>query len=180
MEEAQQRQQGLHRPTKNVFYLESLREESLPTLRERWLSRTGIVLACIVLGGLIGKVIDWSQTDLGLSIGLAVSLIGAFTKLQPVEILRFSFTDARPRIAKAMRDGPIVGVIVGLIVGAGMGVGVGLLRLITTEVVESSRAPNQGTRDSIKNAFFGLTIVGSSVGVIVKLSDGRGSIHTPL
>jgi hypothetical protein len=226
---------ALTRAKQTVFYLESLREESLPTLRERWLSRTGIVLACTGLGGLIGEVIDWGYRQtyfalpIGLVIGLAgnmkrfsaplparlthrISLIGTFTKLQPVEILRYSLTDARHRIAKAMRDGLIVGVIVGAIFGviaglrlalifgvifgvgyglsAGVAVGVcvGLLTLTTTEVVESSRAPNQGTRDSIKNAFLGLAIVGLSVGlfgglsfgVIVELSDGTSESYSAL
>ncbi len=45
---------ALTRTKQNVFYLENLREEWLPTRRERWLSRIGIVLACTVVGALIG------------------------------------------------------------------------------------------------------------------------------
>jgi hypothetical protein len=48
---------ALTRTKQTVFYLESLGKESLPTLRERWLSRTGIVLTCIAVGALIGGLI---------------------------------------------------------------------------------------------------------------------------
>ncbi len=79
-----------------------------------------------------------------------------------------------------MRDGLIYGLIfglmfglvfgsrvtwfIGVLFGLGGGLGGGLLRLMTTEAVESSRTPNRGTLDSIKDAFFGFLIVGLPVG----------------
>ena len=206
---------ALTRTKQTVFYLESLGVDTLPTLPERWLSRTGIVLACIVVGALIGGLIfglieliapgDLLPirliAEMGLTFalisGLFVGLIATFTKLQPVQVLRFSFTVAKPRMAKALRGGLIVGVIcglcgliaglsygliagltlwltlgltLGLTFGLSAGLSAGLLRLITTEVVESSRTPNQGTHASIKNAVLGLMIVGSSVGAIAGFS----------
>jgi hypothetical protein len=231
---------ALTRNEQTVFYLENLREEWLPTRRERWLSKAGIILACVVVGGLIGfpelgtmilglatafhlfglisepAVKDLHEVFLsgllgltfGLTIGLICGLISIGTKLRSVEILRFSIADARPRIAKTLRDGLTVGLIdglnvgliggvicgltvgvshwlrvglidglrsgliFGLIGGLAVGLGVGLLRLMTTEVVESSRTPNRGTLDSIKNAFLGLLISVLGLGLIGGLIGG--------
>jgi hypothetical protein len=101
-----------YRNEQTVFYLEDLREEWLPTRRERWLSKAGIVLACVVVSGLLSGLTFGPS-----SFGLIFGLIFILTKPRSVEILRFSFADPKPRIAKALRDGLRGGLLYGLIVG---------------------------------------------------------------
>jgi hypothetical protein len=162
----------LIRNEQTVFYLENLSEEWLPTRRERWLSKAGIILACVVMGELfIGPTKGLFYGVLG---GLAFGIIGIGTKFRPDVRLRFGFAGARRRVATAMWEGLIFGLLI-LVFGQMrmghdmsllltcvlfVGLGIGLLRLATTEAVESSRTPNQGTIDSIKNALFGLLIGG--------------------
>ena len=196
----------LTRDEQTTFYLEILREEWLPSRWERWLSKAGTILTCSVIGGLIGCPVfgtgaalipsfDWVLFGLyiGLICGLVAGLVVTFTKFRNAEILRFSFSNLRSRIGRAIRDGLALGMLgvltselifaprggwtMGLYIGLCVGLSVGLVKLVTTNAVDPIMRPNQGTRDSIKNAFLTLLSIvpafGLTTALLVGLDWGR-------
>lgn len=140
----------------------------------------GLIYALIGLGG--GPSVGLIGLTLGLLVGLLVGLIGTVLKLQPVEKVRFRWTDVSSRKSVVIRDGLIVGVtglVVGLIgelndglddlllmamtlfvgllfallFGLLFGLIVGLTRLFTSEAIPDTRSSvNEGTLRSIKMA----------------------------
>jgi phospholipase C len=120
-------------------------------------------------------------------------LISALTNLRPVDVLQFRLTGFRHRARGAIRSGLLGGLLFGSLFALMVGLlfsslGANPLRpslilglpsiplfallswlvaSVTTESVETRRKPNQGTRDSLKNA-----IVVLPLGLLVGLPSG--------
>jgi phospholipase C len=118
-------------------------------------------------------------------------LISALTDLRPVDVLQFRLTGFRHRARLAIRSGLLGGLLFGAIFALMVGlllssIGANPVRLslilglpsiplfallswlvasVTTESVETRRKPNQGTRDSFKNAVVVLPLGGLLVGL---------------
>jgi phospholipase C/MFS family permease/energy-coupling factor transporter ATP-binding protein EcfA2 len=164
-----------------------------------WLGMTGGLLA---LGrGLPAWALLNLLIFISLS-GLVGGLIGTLTGLRPVEIFQFHLSNVRRRARKAIRFGLLGGLLFGILFGmitgliiwslgipfgafllrgalvCGLISGVffgllnGLVALVTAEAVETRRTPNQGTRDSIKNALIIQPVAGLILGLISGLIFG--------
>jgi DNA polymerase III delta prime subunit len=136
----------------------------------------GLVLGSVGLGSISGLI---AGMGMGLAVGLFILYIDRSNKtIKPIELLKWSWKEAKVGLIQGLILGPVFGLIgalifrgptwelmiVGSIVGMSVGpiVGMILIGLSYAEVKERT-VPNQGIRLSIRNVAIALlaTIIGS-------------------
>ncbi|MEW6496939.1 MAG: NACHT domain-containing protein [Cyanobacteriota bacterium] len=182
--------QRLSEQSQTVFLIERIQPNWLSKTWQRQIYGLSIVLTFILSGSLIGMLIFPLNRMLLLltATGLIFWLIFGIHRIKPIENLKWSWKNARKNLIRGVIFGSLWGLIIkvpydllnnplplsvfdadfinsllrGLVFGLSMGLTFGLIRGLTSPSIETRTIPNQGIRQSAKNA-----VVFSLIGFLV-------------
>ncbi len=180
--------QQLQRKSQTEFRIEEIQPSWLKTTDQKWRYRIGVGVITALTSGLISSLVGWPIHGLifGLVFGLVFGLINMFREeIRPVEILEWSWTDARNWLGFIMAGALIGGLLHRPMSEIAYGLILGLVLLASTsltgrptENIQVKKASNQGIRQSIVMAVIFGPLFGLVTGWIIWLNDGpKGGLN---